>query len=85
MTPASNHPIHPWYGPCDALANGGCAECLKEFERLKAALIFYRDGFTLHPKRTITGIDLSTWKPKKTLLEDCGEVAISALEKQHDT
>jgi len=37
--PLSNHPIHPWYGPCDALANGVCAECIKVVERLWEALL----------------------------------------------
>ena len=33
------HPVHPWYGPCDAIAPGPmCAECLKEIERLREAL-----------------------------------------------
>lgn len=33
--PLSDHPIHPWYGPCDALANGVCAECIKTVDRLR--------------------------------------------------
>jgi hypothetical protein len=36
--PLSNHPIHPWYGPCDELADGVCAECIKEIERLRGTL-----------------------------------------------
>ena len=50
-----------------------------EIERLRAALAFYRDGFFYEPKRSKTGIDLSEWKPKEALLEDCGNRALEAL------
>ena len=30
----NEHPIHPWYGPCDEIANGHCAECIRIFEYL---------------------------------------------------
>lgn len=46
---------------------------------LEKALSFYRDGFRLHAKRGPTGIDHSEWKPKRELLEDCGEKACAAL------
>jgi multidrug resistance efflux pump len=45
-----------------------------------AALAFYRDGFFYEPKRSKTGIDLSEWKPKEALLEDCGNRASAALK-----
>ena len=45
------------------------------------ALRFYMDGFSFHPNRTITGIDLSEWKPKPLLLEDCGNVAKRAINR----
>ena len=45
------------------------------------ALRFYMDGFSFHPNRTITGIDLSEWKPKPLLLEDCGNVAMRAINR----
>jgi hypothetical protein len=48
---------------------------------LVQALQFYCDAFQFHPKRSATGIDLSTWKPKPELLEDCGERARAALQK----
>lgn len=53
---------------------------ISETRALRDALAFYRDGFQLHPKRTRTGIDLSEWKPKKALLDDCGNIALNALE-----
>lgn len=53
--------------------------------KARKALEFYRDGFQFHPKRSKTGIDLSEWKPKDALLEDCGEVARSALLSQNKT
>ena len=31
----SEHPSHPWYGPCDALADGECAECRKTIQNLR--------------------------------------------------
>lgn len=54
--------------------------CAQSDEALKA-LEFYRDGFQYHPKRSKTGINLSEWKPKEALLEDCGERARSVLSE----
>lgn len=51
-------------------------ERIREMEK---ALEFYRDGFAYFPKRTKTGIDLSEWRPKPVLLDDCGERAKRAL------
>jgi hypothetical protein len=48
-------------------------------KELEEALRFYKDGFKYHPKRTITGINLSEWKPTEELLNDCGETARAAL------
>ena len=32
------HPIHPWYGPCDAMAPGGhCAACIEYVRALEGA------------------------------------------------
>jgi hypothetical protein len=45
----------------------------------RKALEFYRDSFQFHPKRSATGINLSTWLPKSCLLEDCGETARAFL------
>lgn len=47
--------------------------------RMEKALAFYRDGFQYKPKRTRTGVDLSTWEPTPALLDDCGETARAAL------
>lgn len=48
-------------------------------ERLREALQFYADSwcFTTSPKRA--GIE---WKPKESLLDDCGNVARAALAGQ---
>jgi hypothetical protein len=53
-------------------------------KKLEVALRFYKDGFKYHPKRTITGINLSEWKPTEELLNDCGETAIAALGEKKD-
>lgn len=50
-----------------------------ERDRLREALQFYRDGFQYHWRRSETGIDLSQWRPKQELLDDCGNRAIEAL------
>ncbi len=38
MADVSDHPIHPWYGPCDELHDGVCCECVKEIETLRSEL-----------------------------------------------
>lgn len=52
---------------------------------LLAGLEFYRDGFRYHPKRSVTGISLSEWKPTERLLDDCGETARALLDKHKAT
>lgn len=47
-----------------------------EIERLKAALVFYRDGWTFKPSK-FGGL---TWKPNEKLLDDCGNTACEALD-----
>lgn len=74
----------------DARALESCApfdELQRQNELLEAqlkaareALEFYRDAFQFVPRRTKTGIDLSIWRAKDALLEDCGERAIAALD-----
>jgi hypothetical protein len=46
-------------------------------EELEEALKFYADAwcFTTHPKRS--GLE---WKPKESLLDDCGNIARAALQ-----
>lgn len=48
----------------------------RENEELRKALKFYADAwcFTTNPKRA--GLE---WKPKETLLDDCGNIASTAL------
>ncbi len=48
---------------------------------LVAALEFYRDAFEFHPKRSVTGVDQSEWKPRAELIDDCGNRALAALSK----
>lgn len=50
-----------------------------EAEKLVKALEFYRDGFEYHPKHSRTGLNLSVWRPKQALLDDCGNLALEAL------
>lgn len=39
----TNHPIHPWYGPCDALGNDGeCCECQRVAREVNADLERFR-------------------------------------------
>lgn len=52
---------------------------------LLTGLEFYRDGFRYHPKRSVTGISLSEWKPTERLLDDCGETARALLDKHKAT
>ena len=33
-----NHPVHPWYGPCDAFDDGQCRECKKTIVTMKKNL-----------------------------------------------
>jgi len=47
-TRMSDHPIHPWYGPCDRFADGNCFECIKTFaiaKELVADLIESHEGY----------------------------------------
>lgn len=64
-------------------ANGVVLSALIETQaqlaEARRVIEFYRDGFQYHPKRTKTGINLSEWKPKKALLDDCGEIARAFL------
>lgn len=69
--------------PALAKAKAALAERDKEIVVLREALEFYRDGFQYHPKRSKTGVDLSEWKPKQILLDDCGERALAALEARN--
>jgi hypothetical protein len=62
----------------DAIAE--TAALRAENERLREALEFYRDGFRMTPKRGPTGVNHSTWSAKPELLDDCGNIALAALE-----
>lgn len=33
---------HPWYGPCDAFNDGGCAECERLFRGMEASMNEYK-------------------------------------------
>lgn len=47
-----------------------------EIERLRAALAFYRDGFTFITDKRRPGL---AWVPTETLLDDCGNIARATL------
>jgi len=52
-----------------------------EIARLRDALTFYRNGFERKTKRSKTGLVLSVeYVPTETLLNDCGNRAIDALD-----
>lgn len=37
----SNHPIHPWYGPCDAMGtNDECSECQRVHEQAAVSFAY---------------------------------------------
>jgi hypothetical protein len=50
-----------------------------ENERLREALRFYRDRWAYTPNKRYGGLE---WRPSETLLDDCGNIARSALETQ---
>ena len=54
----------------------------KRIKTLEGALAFYKDGFYLEAKRSRTGVNLSEWKPTESLLNDCGQRALDALQEQ---
>jgi hypothetical protein len=50
-----------------------------KWESARKALEFYRDGWVFKPRRSKTGIDLSSWEPRESLMGDYGERARTAL------
>lgn len=44
--------------------------------KMRRALEFYRDAFTSTPNQRYGGLE---WKPTEALLEDCGNLALHAL------
>jgi hypothetical protein len=49
----------------------------------RKALEFYRDGWVFKPRRSKTGIDLSSWEPRESLMGDYGERARVALTDEN--
>lgn len=62
--------------PAWANAERDIGVLLAEMTRLRTALEFYRDGFEFHTNPRRAGLE---WKPKETLLDDCGNIARIAL------
>lgn len=46
-------------------------------DHLVQALKFYRDAWDMKPNKRYGGLE---WSPKESLLDDCGEIARTALE-----
>lgn len=44
QTAIDDHPVHPWYGPCDGMRGGKCYECYKVKTEKLAAWLTNRTG-----------------------------------------
>jgi len=52
-----------------------------ENARLREALTFYRDKWAYTPNKRFGGLE---WRPTETLLDDCGNIARSALNPERE-
>jgi hypothetical protein len=66
-----NQPIE-WQSEIDRIR-----EALSTYEN---ALRFYRDSFSFNVESLGHGLQTSEWVPKAALLDDCGNMALAALE-----
>ena len=69
----STHPIHPWYGPCDGLGEGGeCSECIETAKRVNAQVAWLE-------------AELARVKVARDALSELREIAAAAVKVWGET